>query len=346
MKKVIVVGAITLALLSCNEDKKVTPQLEQETEEKIRDFPEMNKSVAKFHDFDWSTTPVSNAEIGEFPYVTAPDGFIIWKDGHNEIAENGMTKFSDFNKLIMYTGSSFFNAEGKKAELDFAMADDKIEFNQFKFDKSFDNYLESIGAKLIFKGQIPREKINELNKQEDKTVHNYIQGDPYNSSPVKHYVLNHTKGRIVFQVWSNSSRAEIGIVELEGFKQTIKAPTASEMKSEIDKTGKAILHINFDTDKATLKPDGEKIVAEIYTLLEDNERLHIAIEGHTDATGSSERNEQLSSERANTVMYALAGKGIAIKRLQAKGFGSTKPIFPDNSEENKAKNRRVELVKM
>ncbi|WP_158974703.1 OmpA family protein [Cellulophaga sp. L1A9] len=346
MRKLLFITVLNLALLSCKSDKKTDNEVEIQEETTTPKVVETNKTQAAFEDFDWSTIPVSNTEIGEFPYITAPENFIIWKDGHNEIAENGMTKFSDFSKLITYSGTTFFNAEGKKAALDFAMTDRNAEFNQYKFDQSIERYLESIGAQLLFKGQIPREKIEDLNKEDDKTVFKYIQGDPYNSSPVKHYVLNHSNGKIVFQVWSNSARAEIGVVELEGFKQTIKAPTASEMKSEIDKTGKAILHINFDSDKATLKPDGEKLVTEIFTLLKENESLKLSIEGHTDATGNAERNQQLSIDRANTVLYALAGKGIAINRLQAKGFGAKNPISPNDTEENKAKNRRVELVKI
>ncbi|ADV48485.1 OmpA/MotB domain protein [Cellulophaga algicola DSM 14237] len=337
---------MTLSLFSCKDDPKVTPQLEQETETIPIQETDREEPLIVFKEFDWSSIPVSDTNIGVFPYLKAPEGFIIWEDGHNDVAKNGMTNYFDYNKLIMYTGTSFFNADGKKAELDFAMSDRTIEFEQYKFDQSIEHYLERIGAQLIFKGQIPREKIEHLNKEDDKTVFKYIQGDPYNSSPVKHYVLNHVNGKIIFQVWSNSARAEIGVVALESFNQTIKAPTASEMKSDIDKTGKAILNINFDTDKATLKPDGETLVAEIFTLLNENDSLKLSIEGHTDSSGNVERNKQLSMDRANTVLYTLAGKGIAINRLTAKGFGAKNPISPNDSEENKAKNRRVELVKI
>ena len=178
-----------------------------------------------------------------------------------------------------------------------------------------------------------------------RTIGKYITGDPYNSDPVRHYALNHKNGKIMFQVWSNSASGEVGVLELEGFKQTIKAPTASEMQKEIEANGKAILNINFDTDKATLKADGLKIVDEIALLLNNNSNLKLSIEGHTDNTGSVTRNKQLSGERANTVMYALAGKGIDINRLKASGFGSEKPLATNDSDGNKAKNRRVELVK-
>lgn len=345
MKKTIAVLALATLLNSCGKNSETTTE-EQTNEAQTGNEENANSTentTAK--EFDWSNIPVSNAEIGSFPYLTAPDGFLIWKDGHNEIAPNGMTAFSDFSKLIMYNGNAFLDAEGKKAEMHFAMVDRKANFNQLKFDKSVDSYLESLGAVLLFKGQIPKDKLSELNKVDDKTVFKYVQGDPWNSDPVRHYALNHKNGKVFFQVWSNSSAGEVGVVEVEGFKQTIKAPTASEMQKEIEGNGKAVLNINFDTDKASLKPDGVKVVDEIFTLLSNNAKLKLSIEGHTDNTGSVQRNKQLSGERANAVMYTLAAKGIDIKRLKASGFGSEKPVAANDTEENKAKNRRVELVK-
>lgn len=346
MKNTLAIVAFAMILFSCKNEPKTEEKQSDSSEvaASSTNTTEKEEGVVFLKVFDWSKIANSSSEIGSFPYISAPDGFVI-KDEYGEVAKNGMTAFSDFSKLIMYNGKSFFNAEGKKAEMRFAMTEKHTDFNQFKFDKSVENYLEGLGAVLLFKGQIPKEYLNEINKDDDKTVFKYIQGDPWNSSPVKHYVLNHNGGKIMFQVWSNSASGEVGVVALEGFKQTIKAPTASEMQKEIETSGKAILNINFDTDKATLKPDGLKIVDEIALLLNNNPSLKLSIEGHTDNTGTTARNKELSGERANTVMYSLAAKGIAISRLKAAGFGSEKPLVPNDSDDNKAKNRRVELVK-
>ena len=164
-------------------------------------------------------------------------------------------------------------------------------------------------------------------------------------APFSVYAFKNNDKKYILNIQSNSAEGNVFIMELKDFEQTIKKYSAEQMKSDLDKTGKAILNINFDTDKATLKPDGQKIVDEILSLLNTNQNLKLSIEGHTDNVGSATRNKQLSTERANTVMYALAGKGIDIKRLKATGFGSEKPIKANDTEENKAQNRRVELVK-
>ena len=95
------------------------------------------------------------------------------------------------------------------------------------------------------------------------TIHKHIVGDPYNE-PVRFYALNHAKGRIMFQVFSNTATGDAAVVQLAAFEQTIKAPTAMQMKKDIDANGKAILNINFDTDKSNLQPDGQKIAFTLY----------------------------------------------------------------------------------
>ncbi|WP_316813534.1 OmpA family protein [Pedobacter heparinus] len=301
-------------------------------------------STETFKDFDWNTVPQSTATIGAFPYLTAPDGFYVQeKDGSSE-SKTGYSHFKDFNKLIIFNGQSFYNAEGKVAELKFQMKGEETDWNQYKFDSSVDKYLSSIGAKLIGTLKLTDEQEKFLNKDDDMTIHHHIVGDPYNE-PVRMYALNHPKGKIMFQVYSNSATGEIGVVELAAFEQTIKAPTAVQMKKDIDANGKTILNINFDTDKSTLQPEGQKVVDEILTLMKNNTVLKISIEGHTDNTGSADHNKKLSADRANTILKFLTSNGIPASRLTAAGFGAERPLVANDSEANMAKNRRVELVK-
>ena len=105
------------------------------------------------------------------------------------------------------------------------------------------------------------------------------------------------------------------------------------------------MNINFDTNQSTLKTDGREVVDQIVALLRGVPALNLSIEGHTDNTGSAERNKMLSAERSNAVTLALVNTGIGKDRLKAVGFGAEKPLVANDSEDNKAKNRRVELVK-
>ncbi|MCP4600085.1 MAG: OmpA family protein [Proteobacteria bacterium] len=103
--------------------------------------------------------------------------------------------------------------------------------------------------------------------------------------------------------------------------------------------------IYFDFDKATIKEVSYPILDAIAETLKENPILKkIQIEGHTDNDGTEEYNQNLSNERANSVMNYLIGKGIDKERLTYKGYGFSKPKASNRTEEGKAINRRVEFT--
>jgi OOP family OmpA-OmpF porin len=121
---------------------------------------------------------------------------------------------------------------------------------------------------------------------------------------------------------------------------------AATMAEEIAKAGHVALYINFDFDKADIKPESQPIMDEIVKLLQEDPNLNLTIEGHTDNVGTSAYNKQLSEARARSVVAALTTRGIESGRLKAVGYGLEKPIADNTTDEGRARNRRVELVKM
>lgn len=104
--------------------------------------------------------------------------------------------------------------------------------------------------------------------------------------------------------------------------------------------------IIFDIGKATIKPESMGTINEIYGILKRSPDLKFSIEGHTDNTGNSKLNQTLSESRAAAVMESLLQMGIEGSRLTAKGYGMDKPIDSNDTDEGRAKNRRVEFVKI
>ena len=80
-------------------------------------------------------------------------------------------------------------------------------------------------------------------------------------------------------------------------------------------------------------------------LMQRNADLKVEIQGHTDNVGKPDANMRLSEERARAVMKALVDRGVAADRMTAKGYGDTQPVADNSTDEGRAKNRRVELVK-
>lgn len=120
----------------------------------------------------------------------------------------------------------------------------------------------------------------------------------------------------------------------------------AEMKAALDKDGRVLLYgILFDYDKASLQKESLEQLEHVVTLLHDNPDLALEVQGHTDDQGSDDYNLELSQRRAETVRSFLLLFGVEESRLTAKGYGESKPVAPNDSDENRAKNRRVELVK-
>ena len=135
------------------------------------------------------------------------------------------------------------------------------------------------------------------------------------------------------------------IVTEKEMKQEVTAD-ASSLSDDINKSGHvAVYGIRFETGKAAILPDSESVLGEIVKLLQQNPDLKLRVEGHTDNQGNAAANQSLSEKRAQAVVAWLTAHGVEAGRLTAKGLGQTKPVEDNSTEDGRAKNRRVELVK-
>lgn len=144
------------------------------------------------------------------------------------------------------------------------------------------------------------------------------------------------------EVYSYSDSYNLTIIEKGEVEQEI---TANAILEELNKTGKAVLYINFDSGKSTIKKESMPVVEQIIEMMNQAPDIQISVEGHTDSDGKNEANLKLSEARAKAVMDAIVKGGIDKTRLSSAGFGEEKPIADNSTDEGKAKNRRVELIK-
>jgi OOP family OmpA-OmpF porin len=229
---------------------------------------------------------------------------------------------SNFDEMEIYMGQDKKETlEGTKTSIQYDyMLEEATAPSFFQIVKNFENVILKAGGKRIYYNKdqgVATFKTRSANK--DVWV-----------------VLNDFSG-------ARKGNFELTTLEMEGMKQDINA---SEMLEAINKSGSVSLQINFETGKSTIVPESQSIVNQIAEMLQSDGTLRISIEGHTDNVGTPAANKTLSENRAKAVMNALIAKGIDKSRLSSKGWGQEKPVADNATDEGKAKNRRVEIVKM
>ncbi|NTW49703.1 MAG: OmpA family protein [Chlorobiales bacterium] len=211
------------------------------------------------------------------------------------------------------------DVEGHKYYIEYRLKKGAALPGELKIRRNIQDALKRIGGEVLFDENFNRVSTIKVQKGGKETWVEVRSGDNY-------YRLN--------------------IVEKEIMKQEVVA-NAEAMGNDINTTGHVSIYgIYFDTGKSEIKPESDAAISEIAKLLKNDGALKLYVVGHTDNVGSFESNMKLSKDRAEAVTKALSSKhGIAAARLKSYGVASLSPVTSNDTEDGKAKNRRVELVK-
>ena len=191
--------------------------------------------------------------------------------------------------------------------------------------------------------QVVRNYTNAIKKIGGQIVYEWEDGG-YQCSVMK--VVKNNQEVWAYVESAGNGMYKVVVAEKQLMNQDVVAD-ASSMAKSIDESGKvAIYGIHFDTGKSTLKPESQSTMQQIKKLLDSNPSLKLYVVGHTDNVGDFDSNMKLSNDRANAVVNALTTQyGINASRLKAWGDGPTAPVATNGTDEDRALNRRVELVK-
>jgi OOP family OmpA-OmpF porin len=203
------------------------------------------------------------------------------------------------------------------------------------------NYGKKKDVKPYSGAQVLRNYMNAINKAGGTVV--------FEEGCCNVYLKLKKNKRVVWvrvQAYKEAGTYQLWIVEEEEMKQDIVAD-ANAMLNDINAQGRVALYgIYFDTDKSEVKPESEPTLKEIARLLSQNPALKLYVVGHTDNAGDYDYNMKLSRSRADAVVSTLVSKhGVAAGRLIAAGVGPLAPVTSNDTEDGKAMNRRVELIK-
>ncbi len=243
----------------------------------------------------------------DHPLITRMPGYYI--------ESYKVEEFAGFDPTVI--GGKSVHWEGRKYSISYSQKEGAVQTSTLQIVRNYQNALKTVGGTVL--GFDERRLATEVRK---------------GGAMAGVYVEAFNEGR----------NYEVTIVETQAMRQDVTADAAA-MGKDIAATGKTIIYgIYFDTGSAAIKPESEPALAEMTKLLKNSPNLKAYIVGHTDNVGTLELNLKLSADRADSVVKALIGRGIAPGRLKAAGVGPYCPIGANSSEEGRAQNRRVELV--
>jgi OOP family OmpA-OmpF porin len=223
---------------------------------------------------------------------------------------------SSFDAVEFYIAEGTKTVEGQKTEIKYALNEGAQMPSPLQIRRNYGNAVKSLGGTVLYDEDrhLTAKAVTKAGKEVWLRVEAFNDGRDYT----------------------------LTVLELGAMTQEV---TASDMLDALNKNGFIALYINFDTGKSEIKPESLPVVEEIVRLLTDNPGLKVSIEGHTDSVGTPQGNKLLSEQRAKSVMNAVVKGGVAPARLSAVGWGQEKPVADNRSEDGRAKNRRVEIVK-
>lgn len=329
---------IGFSLISCKDTKDTNDTKDDKTNSNTEIIEENITSDTENSNFDITKIPLSNFKITEIPFYSLPTGY---EYSHKENRDYESIRFWVENSFVLPEGNLFFGR---------IIPSINKSFSALELTKNLDKVFTDAGAVKVFEGKVPLEAIK---KNEDlHPITDYgLKANAYGFqgfSKTWSYVIRQNNQNFWIQLNESDDNASlhVAILKTKAIEITSQLIKADDMKLSLDENGMIALYINYDTNKTEIKPESRPILDEIFKLLTEHPKLKISIEGHTDNTGDKQYNIQLSELRAKSILDYLVNKGVSSTRLKSKGFGDTKPIKENNTEENKALNRRVELRKI
>jgi OmpA-OmpF porin, OOP family len=270
----------------------------------------------------------------DFPHLSLPPGY--------ELRNRELRR--DYDAFPFWTGAAFEEIEGKTYAADFGAEEETYSMHEVR--RNLEAMMDDAGGVLVHAGPVPKEASESI-PFERKSPYGNAAGYSWHQDDRGTWRVDLDDGR---QVWIHARldprAAGWVVVEREGFQQTSSLLEADALKAKIDADGRVAIEVNFAVDAADILPDSQPQLAQVLELMRADPGLRLAVEGHTDGSGDPAHNQSLSGRRAAAVVAELTRQGIDASRLASAGYGATRPVASNADDAGKARNRRVELVRL
>ena len=331
-RRLVAIGIIAvLATPGCGSNEPAQPVAAEQDASKA-DTPDMEE-VPEKPSFDITEIPLSDAPLGDFPYFTLPDGYVT---------TDKLSSTIEVERFPFWVGDHYVAVQGRIHQANIRAVEGKT-FSAIEVEKSIRQEIVEAGGVELANMVIPAAASADVLTREFTL--DFSNGLCWPSEPVRTYVVHRTDK----DIWVHAcTYGGIGgawvIAETATVEPAATVLASQDLSAAIDDKGKVAVQINFRSDSAEILPGSLPQLVQIDALLRERPSLRLSVNGHTDNTGTAERNRELSTLRAEAVVAELRALGADASRLEARGVGRAQPIADNSTAEGRATNRRVELV--
>ncbi len=281
--------------------------------------------------------PVSKADLGTFPYFKTLPNFTA-TDSDN--VENNLTYF--------YDGKKFFTVEGKvsKQNLNIKNSAQKI-VSEFGCIQEFDKVITTLGGIKVYTGRLPVEQLKTFAGKDIVELGSKGQMAPSAYEGIVEYVIKTPEKEVWVQLEPYSLVSQfytLLVVEKSTPLFVLNTNKHNQLLEALEKEKKAIVHLAFEPDNATLLSESKDEILSIAGVFQAHPDWKLQVECSNAPVGKPEYTLALTGKRADAVKEALLALGVKAASISAKGVGDQKPIVLNDTEQGRLTNTRIEIT--
>jgi len=269
-----------------------------------------------------NTIPVSNADLGTFPYFKTPPNFKPLNESDSVTIQQ--------NQAYFFNGKSFITIEGQVSSQKINVIDDKQKIpSEFQIVQEFDKMIETLGGKKIYAGKLPEEELRKVTTTSVVDLVSKHQLAPSAYYGVVEYVIKTSQK----EVWVQLVPGTIGsnfynILVVEKQTQLLTTNTNKEniLLKELEKNGKVAVVMNFGLDSSGLLTESKDELLSIVGIYQAHPDWKLKLDVHNAPVGKPEYVLALTEKRSSAIKDELVSLGVKPGSLEAKGLGDTKPL--------------------
>lgn len=287
--------------------------------------------------------PVSNAELGAFPYFKTFPNFYPLNSGDSLTLEQ--------NRVYFFDGNKFFSVDGKVSSQRLVEIEAKGKhFSEFQLIQEFDKIVHTLGGKKMYTGSFPTNLLKPVAGTEDivsLASKHQVVGSAY--AGVVEYVIKTPEKEVWVQLHPYSMGSgfyHLLVAEKQEPLLTINTNKKNSVLEDLDKNKKAVIALSFAADGEELLTQSKDELLNIVGVFQAHPDWNLEIEVHNAPVGKPDYVLGLTQKRAEGIKQQLISLGVKGTAIAAKGLGDTKPLTSNDTEKGRLLNTRVEIVKL